>query len=198
MFQMEIRVPFLQSHLWYSFKLSRSFFGKRKWFVQMVKATSGRNLPVLDFPLACITSHVIIEANKRRFWATDVNRKWTSWILWQFFCPIGPIVVLSVDLLGSKRLCLSFLMHRNIPRHSSLICYYFMWKVPQMLEICLVPITSVASQYPGLYIFSTPARMMRPVLNLAASKVEMIGTFEQVRGCSNINCFTLNLNSCSY
>ena len=67
-----------------------------------------------------------------------------------------------------------------------------------MLEICLVPITSVASQYPGLYIFSSPARMMRPVLNLAASKVEMIGTFEQVRGRSNINCFTLNLNSCSY
>ena len=67
-----------------------------------------------------------------------------------------------------------------------------------MLEICLVPITSVASQYPGLYIFSTPARMMRPVLNLAASKVEMIGTFEQVRVCSNIHCFTLNLNNCPY
>ena len=49
-----------------------------------------------------------------------------------------------------------------------------------MLEICLVPITNVSSQYQGLYIFSTPARMMRPVLNLAAGKVEMIGTFEQV------------------
>ena len=106
--------------------------------------------------------------------------------------------LLPVDLLGSKRLCLRFLMHRIIPRHSSLICSYFMWKVPQMLEICLVPITSVASQYPGLYIFSSPARMMRPVLNLAASKVEMIGTFEQVRVCSKINCFTPNLNSCSY
>ena len=106
--------------------------------------------------------------------------------------------LLPVDLLGSKRLCLRFLMHRIIPRHSSLICSYFMWKVPQMLEICLVPITSVASQYPGLYFFSSPARMMRPVLNLAASKVEMIGTFEQVRVCSKINCFTPNLNSCSY
>ena len=53
-------------------------------------------------------------------------------------------------------------------------------QVPQMLEICLVPITTVASQYPALYLFSTPARMMRPVLNLAAGKVEMIGTFEQV------------------
>ena len=49
-----------------------------------------------------------------------------------------------------------------------------------MLEICLVPITSVASQHAALYLFSTPARMMRPVLNLAAGKVEMIGTFEQV------------------
>ena len=106
--------------------------------------------------------------------------------------------LISVDVLGSKCLCLSFLMHRNIPRHSSLICSYFMWKVPQVLEICLVPITSVASQYPGLYIFSSPARMMRPVLNLAASKVEMIGTFEQVRVCSNIHCFTLNLNNCPY
>jgi len=53
-------------------------------------------------------------------------------------------------------------------------------QVPQMLEICLVPITSVASQYPALFLFSTPARMMRPVFNLAAGKVEMIGTFEQV------------------
>lgn len=53
-------------------------------------------------------------------------------------------------------------------------------EIPQMLEICLVPITKAASQYPGLYIFSTPARFMRPVLNLASNKVEMIGTFEQV------------------
>lgn len=49
-----------------------------------------------------------------------------------------------------------------------------------MLEICLVPITNVASQYPGVYIFSSVARMMRPVLNLSAAQVEMIGTFEQV------------------
>ncbi|EDO33368.1 predicted protein [Nematostella vectensis] len=53
-------------------------------------------------------------------------------------------------------------------------------RVPQFLEICLVPITKVASQYPGLFIFSSPARMMRPVLNLAVNKIEMIGSFEQV------------------
>ena len=53
-----------------------------------------------------------------------------------------------------------------------------------------MPITKVASQYPGLYIFSTPARMMRPVFNLAANKVEMIGTFEQVCFLSNVNPLT--------
>ena len=53
-----------------------------------------------------------------------------------------------------------------------------------------MPITKVASQYPGLFIFSTPARMMRPVFNLAANKVEMIGTFEQVCFLSNVNPLT--------
>ena len=45
-FQTEIRVPFLQSHLWYQYQ---PFFGKWNWFEQMVKAIPGRNLPVLNF-----------------------------------------------------------------------------------------------------------------------------------------------------
>ena len=49
-----------------------------------------------------------------------------------------------------------------------------------MLEICLVPKTEVSSQYPGLYLFSSLARMVRPVLNLQLQHTEMIGTFEQV------------------
>ena len=47
MFQTEIRVPFLQSHLWYQFQAL--FFGKWNWFVQMVNAIPVRNLPVLNF-----------------------------------------------------------------------------------------------------------------------------------------------------
>ena len=35
-------------------------------------------------------------------------------------------------------------------------------------------------QYPGLFLFSTPARMMRPMLNLATKTKELIGSFEQV------------------
>ena len=37
-----------------------------------------------------------------------------------------------------------------------------------------------AGQYPGLFIFTGPSRMMRPVVNLAMNDIELIGTFEQV------------------
>eukprot|EP00105_Crassostrea_gigas_P025965 XP_011446725.1 PREDICTED: DNA-directed RNA polymerase I subunit RPA2 [Crassostrea gigas] len=53
-------------------------------------------------------------------------------------------------------------------------------KVPPMSEICLVPKTKFASQYPGLYIFTSTARMIRPVWNLTTDCKEWIGTFEQV------------------
>jgi DNA-directed RNA polymerase I subunit RPA2 len=52
--------------------------------------------------------------------------------------------------------------------------------VPLELEIGLVPL-SVGGQYPGLYLFSGPARMMRPVRHLKLDKTDMIGPFEQVR-----------------
>ena len=52
--------------------------------------------------------------------------------------------------------------------------------IPKELEIALIPSTE-RGLYPGLYLFSTPARMMRPVLNLKAGGArELIGTFEQV------------------
>lgn len=53
-------------------------------------------------------------------------------------------------------------------------------RVPQMLEIALVPLGTKCGQFPGLFLFTGPGRMMRPVINLAAKKVEFIGTFEQV------------------
>jgi len=44
----------------------------------------------------------------------------------------------------------------------------------------MVPKSSAASQHPGIYLFTTVARLMRPVWNYACGSVEMIGTFEQV------------------
>ncbi|XP_076280843.1 RNA polymerase I subunit Rpl135 [Lasioglossum baleicum] len=53
-------------------------------------------------------------------------------------------------------------------------------EVPSTMEIALVPKKNVPAQYPGLYLFTSPARMMRPVMNLIAKKIEYIGTFEQI------------------
>ncbi|KAJ3487257.1 hypothetical protein NLI96_g3666 [Meripilus lineatus] len=51
--------------------------------------------------------------------------------------------------------------------------------VPLDLEIGFVPI-SKGGQYPGLYLFSSRARMMRPVKYLVNGKDDQIGSFEQV------------------
>ncbi|XP_077440050.1 DNA-directed RNA polymerase I subunit RPA2 [Vanacampus margaritifer] len=53
-------------------------------------------------------------------------------------------------------------------------------KVPPWTEIVLVPKTGKASLYPGLFLFTTPCRLVRPVHNLALGKQELIGTFEQL------------------
>ncbi|CAH1407605.1 unnamed protein product [Nezara viridula] len=53
-------------------------------------------------------------------------------------------------------------------------------KVPNTLEIVLVPKKDIAHQHPGLFLFTGPARMMRPVMNLSVNQIELIGTFEQV------------------
>ncbi|XP_055921548.1 DNA-directed RNA polymerase I subunit RPA2 [Eupeodes corollae] len=51
--------------------------------------------------------------------------------------------------------------------------------LPQMMEIAYIP-PKKAGQFPGLFLFCSPARMMRPVKNLALGKVEYIGSLEQV------------------
>lgn len=53
-------------------------------------------------------------------------------------------------------------------------------KVPFMLEIVLVPFKDTPAQFPGLFLFTGPARMMRPLYNLEAGRIEFVGTFEQV------------------
>uniref|UniRef100_A0A224XGY9 DNA-directed RNA polymerase subunit beta n=1 Tax=Panstrongylus lignarius TaxID=156445 RepID=A0A224XGY9_9HEMI len=53
-------------------------------------------------------------------------------------------------------------------------------KAPKTLEIAFIKHTE-GGQFPGIYLFTGPARMMRPVINLAAKQVELIGTLEQVQ-----------------
>ncbi|RXW25414.1 hypothetical protein EST38_g453 [Candolleomyces aberdarensis] len=51
--------------------------------------------------------------------------------------------------------------------------------VPLDLEIGFVP-ESEGGQYPGLFLFSTKARMMRPVKYIPNSRDDQVGSFEQV------------------
>jgi hypothetical protein len=62
--------------------------------------------------------------------------------------------------------------------------------VPADLEVALVPYEK-GGPYPGLYLFSGPARMIRPLLQLPAASAaaapaasgscpELIGTLEQI------------------
>lgn len=51
--------------------------------------------------------------------------------------------------------------------------------VPRTMEIGLVP-RSHGGQFPGLYLFTTPARFIRPVTHLATRQQDLVGSFEQV------------------
>ncbi|KAH8118656.1 beta and beta-prime subunits of DNA dependent RNA-polymerase [Phellopilus nigrolimitatus] len=53
------------------------------------------------------------------------------------------------------------------------------YNVPLDLEIGYVPVAE-GSQYPGLYLFASRSRMMRPVKYLPNGKDDQIGSFEQV------------------
>uniref|UniRef100_A0A8C5V7K7 DNA-directed RNA polymerase subunit beta n=1 Tax=Microcebus murinus TaxID=30608 RepID=A0A8C5V7K7_MICMU len=53
-------------------------------------------------------------------------------------------------------------------------------RIPPWMEVALVPMTGKASLYPGLFLFTTPCRLVRPVQNLGLGKEELIGTMEQI------------------
>lgn len=53
-------------------------------------------------------------------------------------------------------------------------------RVPELTEVVLVPERDLPGQYPGVFIFTGAARLMRPVMNLKAGCIEHVGTFEQV------------------
>ena len=54
--------------------------------------------------------------------------------------------------------------------------------VSEYIEIVLIPKEPHGryTLYPGLFLFTTPARMIRPVLNLVTKTTEYVGTLEQV------------------
>jgi DNA-directed RNA polymerase I subunit RPA2 len=51
--------------------------------------------------------------------------------------------------------------------------------IPETLEVAMIPQGDAGSPYPGLYLFTEAARMVRPVLQRATGKTEKIGPMEQ-------------------
>lgn len=95
----------------------------------------------------------------------------------------------SVSVAGPSKCCvqldgkiIGYTSHEEAARIAQTLRF---WKVngehnvPVTLEIGLVP-PSQGGQYPGLFLFSSPARMMRPVKYLPNGKEDWVGPFEQV------------------
>jgi len=51
--------------------------------------------------------------------------------------------------------------------------------IPETLEVALIPSGIQGGPYPGLFLFTGAARLVRPVLHRASGKTEMIGPMEQ-------------------
>lgn len=49
------------------------------------------------------------------------------------------------------------------------------------MEVVLIPMTGKPSLYPGLFLFTNPCRLVRPVQNVELGHEELVGTMEQVR-----------------
>lgn len=52
-------------------------------------------------------------------------------------------------------------------------------KVPFSMEVALIPQGDPGSPFPGLFLFTREARLLRPVLQRASNKIEWIGPLEQ-------------------
>jgi DNA-directed RNA polymerase I subunit RPA2 len=51
--------------------------------------------------------------------------------------------------------------------------------VPADLEVAHIPYER-GGAYPGIFLFTSPSRMIRPVLQLPGQATELIGTLEQI------------------
>nr|KAF6448392.1 RNA polymerase I subunit B [Rousettus aegyptiacus] len=53
-------------------------------------------------------------------------------------------------------------------------------RIPPWMEVVLIPMTGKPSLYPGLFLFTNPCRLVRPVQNVELGHEELVGTMEQV------------------
>ncbi|KAG9451383.1 hypothetical protein H6P81_011348 [Aristolochia fimbriata] len=88
-------------------------------------------------------------------------------------------VILDGRIIGS---IFTFLVHKAVS-HIRKLKLLPSSGIPEDLEVGYVPIT-IGGAYPGLYLFTSPSRFVRPVRNIshiseANADIELIGPFEQ-------------------
>uniref|UniRef100_A0A1B0CWN7 DNA-directed RNA polymerase subunit beta n=1 Tax=Lutzomyia longipalpis TaxID=7200 RepID=A0A1B0CWN7_LUTLO len=96
-----------------------------------------------------------------------------------FTHPMGDAKCMVIVMLEGR--CLGHIAEESLPR---IVDKLRLLKVagdviPNTLEIVSIP-RKTGGLFPGLFLFLGAARMMRPVINLLANKIELVGTFEQV------------------
>ncbi|KAK9081773.1 hypothetical protein Syun_031219 [Stephania yunnanensis] len=95
----------------------------------------------------------------------------------------GPPEVLSVLLDGCVVGSISSDIAEKAVSHLRKLKLFPSSGIPEDLEVGYVPL-SFGGAYPGLYLFTTPSRFLRPVRNISVSSnglkdIELIGPFEQ-------------------
>ena len=68
---------------------------------------------------------------------------------------------------------------KNIASHLRMLKVEDSPIIPKTLEVALIPAGNPGSPYPGLFLFTGAARLVRPVLQRATGKTEYIGPMEQ-------------------
>lgn len=97
---------------------------------------------------------------------------------------LATVPSMEIDQSISLQLDGRILGYCSVPRAREIAQLLRHWKVkgekkiPVELEIGMIP-TSSGGLYPGLYLFTDPARMLRPVKYIPEDKLDYVGPFEQ-------------------
>ncbi|CAL0303647.1 unnamed protein product [Lupinus luteus] len=96
----------------------------------------------------------------------------------------GPPQVLTVLLDGCIVGCIPSSQVEKVVAHIRAFKVSSSEEIPDDLEVGYVPL-SMGGAYPGLYLFTSPSRFVRPVRNISipsdgGKNIELIGPFEQV------------------
>jgi DNA-directed RNA polymerase I subunit RPA2 len=97
--------------------------------------------------------------------------------------PLGYVDSAEVESMAERLRYLKALANCPIEMQKKSEHFSLLPGLPKFMEICHVPRKELENcsytMYPGLYLFTSPGRMMRPVKNLSTNNVEYIGTMEQ-------------------